>query len=136
MALQPSFPKKIFPLFFIFLLINSLIIYYNKDLYASSIDAWVVFSSNALLFILSVLSLAMHTRSIDKKNPNAAIRAVMGATLMKLFVLTFAALVYLFLAGTNRSLKALFVGMLLYVIYTFIEVRIASKPNQDNNAGK
>jgi len=124
------------PLFFAFVLINSLVLFYQKNLDQHKIDSLVVFAANTLLFILSVLSLAMHTRSIDKKNPNAAIRGVMAATLLKLMVLTIAALVYLFWAGNNRSLEAIFAGMILYVIYTFIEVRIASKTNQNNNGGK
>ena len=133
---QQSFAKKMLPLFFAFVLVNSLILYYQKDLDKHKIDSLVVFAANTLLFILSVLSLAMHTRSIDKKNPNAAIRGVMAATLIKLMVLTIAALVYLFWAGNNRSLEAIFAGMILYVVYTFIEVRIASKTNQNNNGGK
>ena len=136
MEQQPSISKKTLPLFFAFLLVNSLVLYYQKELDQHKIDAMVVFASNTLLFILSVLSLAMHTKSIDKKNPNAAVRAVMAATLLKLMVLSIAALVYLFWSGNNRSLNAIFAGMILYVVYTFIEVRIASKPNQNNNAGK
>ena len=133
---QQSFAKKMLPLFFAFVLVNSLILYYQKDLDKHKIDSLVVFASNILLFILSVLSLAMHTRSIDKKNPNASVRAVMAATLMKLMVLSIAALVYLFWSGSSRSLEAIFAGMILYVVYTFIEVRIASKTNQNNNGGK
>ncbi len=136
MQQQPSFSRKMLPLFFAFVLINSLVLFYQKNLDQHKIDSLVVFAANTLLFILSVLSLAMHTRSIDKKNPNAAIRGVMAATLLKLMVLTIAALVYLFWAGNNRSLEAIFAGMILYVIYTFIEVRIASKTNQNNNGGK
>lgn len=130
MQQQTPFPKKMLPLFFAFVLINSLVLYYQKELDQRKIDALVVFAANGLLFVLSVLSLAMHTKSIDKKNPNAAIQNVMIATLVKLMVLSIATLVYLFIAGNNRSLNAIFVGMVLYVIYTFIEVRIASKSTQ------
>ena len=136
MQQQQSFSKKMLPLFFAFVLINSLVLFYQKELNQEKIDALVVFTANGLLFILSVLSLAMHTKSIDKKNPNAAVRGVMAATLLKLMVLSISAIVYLILAGNNRSLKAIFAGMVLYVVYTFIEVGIASKPNQNNNAGK
>ncbi|HEX3024073.1 MAG TPA: 7 transmembrane receptor [Chitinophagaceae bacterium] len=102
----------------------------------NKIDPFVVFTANGLLFILSVLSLAMHIKPVDKKNPHAAVRGVMAATLLKLMVLGISAMVYLFAAGENRSIKAIFAGMILYVVYTFIEVSIASKHNQNNNAGK
>jgi len=133
--MQKSFSKKIIPLFALFVIVNALLLWYQKELPAYHIDVMVVFAANALLFILSVLSLMMHTKAIDKKNPNAAIRGVMGATVLKLFVLAAAALVYLFLSDKNRSLNAIFAGMILYVLYTFIEVRIASKTNQDSNGG-
>lgn len=137
MQQQQSFPKKMLPLFFAFVLINSLVLFYQKELDQNKIDPFVVFAANGLLFILSVLSLAMHIKPVDKKNPNAAVRGVLAATLLKLMVLGISAMVYLFAAGENRSIKAIFAGMILYVIYTFIEVRIASsKPNQNNNAGK
>jgi hypothetical protein len=130
--MQKSFIKNIIPLFSLFVVIDALLLWYQKDLPRYHIDAMVVFAANTLLFILSVLSLMMHTKAIDKKNPNAAIRGVMGATVLKLFVLGAAALVYLFLCDQNsRSLNAIFVGMILYVVYTFIEVRIASKANQE-----
>ncbi len=136
MQQQQSFSKKMLPLFFAFVLVNSLVLFYQKDLNQNNIDALVVFAANGLLFILSVLSLAMHTKPVDKKNPHAVVRAVMLATLLKLMVLGISAMFYLIAAGSNRSIGAIIAGMILYVIYTFIEVRIASKPNQNNNAGK
>lgn len=136
MQQQQSFSKKMLPLFFAFVLVNSLVLFYQKELDQNKIDALVVFTANGLLFILSVLSLAMHTKPVDKKNPHAAVRGIMLATLVKLMVLCISAIVYLLAAGDNRSIRAIIAGMILYVIYTFIEVRIASKPNQNNNAGK
>jgi hypothetical protein len=130
MQQEPSFGRKMLPLFFLFVVVNSIVLWYQRDLDARKIDAVVVFASNCLLFILSILSLAMHTRTVDKKNPNAAIRGVLAVTLLKLMVLGAAALAYLFFAGPGRSVNAVFAGMFLYVIYTFLEVRIASKPNQ------
>ena len=136
MQQQQSFSKKMLPLFFAFVLINSLVLFYQKEMDLDKIDPFVVFAANGLLFILSVLSLAMHSKPVDKKNPHAAVRGVMAATVLKLMVLGISAVVYLFAAGENRSIKAIFAGLILYVIYSFIEVRIASKPNQNNNAGK
>jgi len=135
--MQPaSFAKKILPLFFLFVLVNSLVLYFQKELDARKIDAMVVFAANCLLFVLSALSLAMHTKAPDKKNPNAIVRGVMAATLLKMMVLGSSTLVYLFVAGPTRSINAIFAGLVLYVVYTFIEVSIASKNNQNNNAGK
>jgi hypothetical protein len=127
---QPSFGRKMLPLFFLFVIVNSIVLWYDRELDVRKIDSMVVFASNCLLFLLSVLSLAMHTRPTDKKNANAAIHGVLAATLLKMIVLVSATMAYLFFAGAKRSVNAIFVGMFLYAIYTFIEVSIASKPNQ------
>jgi len=131
-----SFAKKTLPLFLIFVLINSLVLYFHKELDDRKIDSIVVFVANSLLYVLSVLSLSMHTKKPDKKNPNAIVRGVMAATLLKMMVLCCSTLIYLFVAGQSRSIHAIFAGLILYVIYTLIEVSIASKNNQNNNAGK
>ncbi len=127
---QPSFGRKMLPLFFLFVIVNSIVLWYARELDGRKIDAMVVFASNCLLFLLSILSLAMHTRPTDKKNANSAIRGVLAATLLKMIVLVSATMAYLFFAGANRSVNSIFVGMILYAIYTFLEVNIASKPNQ------
>ncbi|MBN8838021.1 MAG: hypothetical protein J0I09_12230 [Sphingobacteriia bacterium] len=120
-----SLSKKMLPLFFLFITVASLTLYFQDWCSAKGIDPKVVFTANALLYILSTYTLIMHTRSIDKKNPNAALRGVMVATLMKLLILGSAAIIYIALSK-HRSIYAVFVSMGLYFVYTFLEVRIAS----------
>ncbi|MDE3124210.1 MAG: hypothetical protein KGK14_01740 [Bacteroidota bacterium] len=96
---------------------------------ANHIDVWVVFAANCILFVISILSLALHMQAAHKKTPMASITNVMLVTLIKLFVLGGAAILYLILAGPGRSVYAIFVGMVLYLIYTFLEVSIAAKIN-------
>lgn len=123
----PFFGRKIIPLFIVFIIVNSMVLYFQQKLEHLKIDPLVVFTANCLLFVLSTLSLAMHTKTADKKNPNAAIRSVMAVTFIKLMVLAASAIIYLLVAGEKRSVYGVFVGMLLYIIYTFLEVRIAIK---------
>lgn len=120
-----SLAKKMLPIFFLFITLASLILYFQEWLTSKQIDPKVVFAANALLYVLSAYTLIMHTRAIDKKNPNAALRAVLWATLMKLLILGGTAIVYIVLAA-HRNSYAVFVSMGLYFIYTFLEVKIAS----------
>lgn len=69
-------------------------------------------------------------KNSQNPNPNAVIRGVMAGTFLKLFVLAAATLIYLFNAGEDRSVNAVFVGMGLYIIYTWLEVRISLRMNQ------
>ena len=130
---NPSFAKKLMPLFFVFVAVNSLVLWYWPLLEQKKIDALVVFTANCLLFGISAITLAMHTKEIDKKNPNAAIRGVMAATVIKIFVMGIAVVVYL-LTAIHKSYNAIFISMGLYFVYTFLEVKAASK-NQEKNGG-
>ncbi len=127
-----SFSKNILPLFILFVSVNSLLIFFKKMMYTHQIDVWVVFSANCILFVISILSLALHIQAAHKKTPMASVSNVMMVTLMKLLVLGGAAILYLVLAGPNRSVYAVFVGMVLYLMYTFLEVYIAAKINGNN----
>ncbi len=130
MQQDTSFPRKILPLFLVFVIVNSAVLALQAQLNERKIDALVVFTSNCLLFALAVLTLLMFRRAMNNTNPNVFFRSVMGATMIKLLVLGSAALIYLFMAGHNRSVYAIFVGMFLYIVYTVIEIRIALKLNQ------
>ena len=130
MQQDTSFPRKILPLFLVFVIVNSAVLALQAQLNERKIDSLVVFNSNCLLFALSVLTLLMFRRAMNNTNPNVFFRSVMGATMIKLLVLGSAALIYLFMAGHNRSVYAIFVGMFLYIVYTVIEIRIALKLNQ------
>jgi hypothetical protein len=125
-----SFAKKMLPLFFLFIIVNSIILVFQQRLESFKIDPFVVFTANCLLFVLSVLTLAMHVRALNKTNPNVFIRSVMGATMIKMLVLASSAMIYLFMEGKNRSVYGVFTSMLLYIIYMVLEIRIALKLNQ------
>ena len=125
-----SFAKKMLPLFFLFIIINSIVLVFQQRLDTYKIDSFVVFTANCLLFALSVLTLAMYVRASNNTNPNVFIRSIMGATMIKMLVLATSAMIYLFMAGKNRSVYGVFARMLLYIIYMVLEIRIALKLNQ------
>ncbi|RFM28767.1 hypothetical protein [Deminuibacter soli] len=91
---------------------------------------------NALLFGLALIAAAMHLQAIKSKNPSALVRSVMGATIMKLFVLTSAVMFYVSYKGVNNSKDAIISGMILYLTYTIFEVAGAFKVNKLNHGGR
>ena len=125
--------KFILPLFIMFIVLDAAILYWHAYFTTTDIDLMAVFISNCLLFVLSVLSLALHGKAIEQKNANAMVSSVMGATLLKLFVLATAAFIYLFIKKASNVTYTLFVVMFMYMVYTALEVRTALKMNQNNN---
>ena len=127
MKQNDSFFKKIAPLFIFFILVNCSLLAMSNWLQNYNINADVVIAANCILFLISSINIAMQKKALENKNPNAVVRSVMGGTLLKLMVISFTILIYLFMAGSKRNSYGIFCGMILYLVYTVIEVRIATK---------
>jgi hypothetical protein len=126
--------RKIYlPLFFIFIAINTLCLVFKTRLQPLGINTDVLLTANIILFLLSLVSIFMHLKALKNVNPHAFVRSVMGATLLKLFVIAGSAFVYLYAAGEGRSVKAVLAAMAIYFLYTIIEVRSVFSLNKQKN---
>ncbi len=90
-------------------------------------DTRVVFLANLLLFLIAAIGISIQLIAMKNQNPYAMIRGVMVSMVMKLFLLGAAAFIYIYFAGDHKSTSAIFISMGLYLVYTWIEVRIAMK---------
>jgi hypothetical protein len=115
-----------------FLLVNSFCLIFKNWLDAKAIDHMVVIIANCILFILSILIFLMHKRSAQNANPNVFVRSVMAGTFIKLMVIAGAVTIYLITAGENKSVYGVVAGIGLYFVYTFIEVKSASRLNKQH----
>jgi hypothetical protein len=77
-----------------------------------------------VLFVCTFLNIYYQIRNINNPNPGAVIRGVMTGTFLKMLGLAAAAIIYLLAAGKGRNVNAVFVGMGLYILYTWLEVKI------------
>jgi Kef-type K+ transport system membrane component KefB len=126
--------RKLFlPLVLFFLIFTCVGFLADAFLLRMSINAHVVLAANAILFLLAIVGLNMQIKSVKNTNPHAMVRGVMGSVVLKLFVLGTAAFLYLYSAGESKSVNALFVSMGLYILYTWMEVRIGMRLNPPKN---
>jgi hypothetical protein len=121
------------PLLAIFLLVNIGCITYADQLAAHKVDTVVVKSANALLFVIAVICGMMHYRALKSDNPHAFVRSVMGATVLKLFSIAGAVLIYVYITGPRRNVPAILIGMGLYIVYTIVEVTGAFRLNKEKH---
>lgn len=121
------------PLVAVFVLVNAACLGFNNTLRQHHIDPSVVQFANGILFVLAVVSALMHYRAVKNTNPHAFVRSIMGATVMKLFVIAGAVFIYVYMAGANRNVGAIFIGMGLYVLYTIFEVSGAFRLNKEKD---
>lgn len=125
--------KTFLPLVLLFVMVNSIAIVFKPFMVRHQIDNGVIIASNSLLFLIAVLSLNLQLKSVKNPNPHAMVRGVMGSVVLKLFVLGTAAFIYLYAAGESKSVNALFISMALYLLYTWLEVRLALRLNPPKN---
>lgn len=86
------------------------------------IDYKALLGANLLLFVLSAVSLLLHVKALANANPQAFIRSVMLANIIKLLCLAIAAFVYMNAVG-KASANTIFAGLFLYIIYSWVEKR-------------
>jgi hypothetical protein len=127
--MKKEYGRYIRPLLVLFIIINGLLIGFQNRLESKKISVDVVIYANLLLFVVSMLNLYFQLKALRNPNPNASIRGLMAGTFLKLFVLAAATIVYLLVAGESRSVNAVFAGMGLYIVYTWLEVKISLRLN-------
>ncbi|HEY1017606.1 MAG TPA: hypothetical protein VGE25_01305 [Sediminibacterium sp.] len=120
------------PFVIVFVLVSVTSFLWREGLATVKISWQVVMGANLLLFLFAVLNIFAQLKTIAHAKPAAVIRGVMLGTFLKLIGLAVATVIYLVVAGPARSKNAIFVGMGLYFVYTWLEVRISlrmkSKP--------
>ena len=128
--------KKIFlPLVLVFVLVNLLAFLTGSVFKSWEVDPYVVVGANTLLFSISCYNALQHIKVMSQTNPHAMVRGVMGSTVLKLFVLGTAAFIYLYNAGDHKNVNGLFISMGLYILYTWLDFRIALKRNPAKKDG-
>ncbi len=126
--------KPIKPLLLLFLGINALILVAKSRLEGMGIRYEVVTIANILLFLFTLISLLLQIKAASNTNPNAIVRAVMAGMGIKLIGFAVAILVYLSVVGKDKSNTSVYVSLGLYMVYTWVEVRLFLKQNPKKNA--
>lgn len=118
----------------VFLAVNLVCLLTGSTLSAWKIDPRVLMAANLLLFIMAIVIINIMLKAMKNSNPNVFIRTVMGGTFIKLLILATAALIYIFVAGENRSVYGVVTSLLLYIIYTVVETKTILQLNKKQNA--
>jgi hypothetical protein len=123
--------KKIRPLVLFFLITNALFVVGDKQIIAWGMKQDVLIIANILL---SLIGLLLQLNASKNSNPNAIVRAVMAGMGLKLIGFAAALLIYLSMVGKDKSVYSIYAALGLYVVYTWIEVRLFLRQNPKKNA--
>jgi len=119
--------KSLMPLFFLFVVINSMSIVFRGRMTAMGFDTNVLLIGNFFLCALTFFSFYMLYKGMKAATTAGFLRSVYGSFMIKLLLVAVVVLGYAFLYKENINKPSLFTCMFLYLIYTFIETRALLK---------
>jgi len=126
--------RTVFPLVVTFLVLTVLCIAGNIFLADKGINFMVVMGGNVVFFLISLLVFRMQYMAMYNSNPQVFIRSVMSGTIIKMFGCLAAVIGYYFASRPAFNKPAIYISMIIYVVYLVVEVRTILKLNKTKNA--
>ncbi len=125
--------KILLPLITVFLICNALLLTSARFLVKQGVDQSVLIIANIVLFLLTIGTFFMQQNALKNSNPNVFFRSVMAGMMIKMFACILAILVYRLVAVAEFNTANVFAGLLIYLVYLAVEVRLVSKLNRQKN---
>jgi hypothetical protein len=118
--------RAFLPIIVVFLVLCLIILGLSSILHEWNVDGRVLLGGNAVLFFVTAISYWLHIKSLRSSNPHFFVRMVYGSLLVKMLVCLLAVLIYaLQTRVVNRN--AIIGSFIIYIIYTFLEIRILTQ---------
>ena len=131
-----SLTSKSGPVIALFIIINILAFIFKSSLINYGFDVPFLLIANALLFLLSLFGFYIQTKGVRSSNVNAFVRGLYSSLLLKMFVIIAAIFIYIFMIDGHVNKPSLFTSMVIYLVYTSIEViQLMKLARNKNNAG-
>ena len=116
--------RPFLPILVLFILSSLLIWIARSWLEGWNMDYRVLLAGNAILFLATAISFYLYSKALRNANVQAFLRMVYSSLLIKMVFCIAATLLYLFLAGKEVSKYAIIGCFVLYIFYTFLEVKV------------
>jgi hypothetical protein len=121
------------PVIFLFIIVAILVFIFSNWLDAHEVNHSVLLVANVILLLLIFITGFLHIKAAENSNPHAFVRSITLSAFIKLIVIAVAIFIYLNSSGVDKSIYAVGAAMMLYVIYTVVEVRAAMRLNRKKN---
>jgi len=116
--------RPFLPIFLIFIVLSLFVVLGRPWLAEGRFDYRVLLGGNILLFGVTASSFYLYTKGLHNKNPHAFVRMMYGSLVLKLFACLLGTLAYAAFAGHTVNRNGIFGCFGLYILYTWLEVRI------------
>jgi len=118
--------KQFLPVSILFVFLTSLIAISGVWLTQWGFDQPTLLWGNIFLFLLSLISFLLLYKAIQSASPQVFVRYFYISFMVKFLLVAIIVLIYAKMA-THISRESIIVCMSLYVVYTFVEMRILLK---------
>ena len=126
--------RVLLPLVICFVMLSVLILAASLIVPGTTVDYGVLMGGNCLFFLVSLIAFRMQRKALENTNPNAFVRSVMAGVMLKMFVCIAAVMAYMLLSGKYFNKPAVFISMVVYLVYLGVEVAVLMKLNKQKNA--
>jgi len=135
--MENNTPGKSFrPIVAIFVVIVLLVIATRSWLALQwNMDFMVVLVGNTVLFLATAFSFYLYSKALRNNNTQLFLRMMYSSLLVKMVFCLAATLLYLFVAGKDFNKAGIIASLILYVVYTYAEVKVLMRlsKNQPKN---
>lgn len=114
----------VFILCTIFIFLARAVVQNLHPLEEARVDFRVLLGGNVLLFGVTAISFLLYSKALRNNNPHVFVRMMYGSLLVKMFACLLATLIYAWFAGRSVNKNAIFGCFGLYVLYTWLEVKM------------
>ncbi len=118
-----SLSKKTFPLLAVCIIFLVLIIIFKNKLIYYAFQIGFLAIANVMLFLLSYFSFFIQLKGTRSKSAHAFVRGLYASLMLKMFVIIGGLFIYIYGFGGSVNMPPLFIAMILYLVYTSIEVK-------------
>jgi hypothetical protein len=128
------FGKMLMPVLIIFVALTIFIVAANMLWVKYNVDKNVLLAANVLFVVVSIIVFFMQKKALTNTNPNVFIRSVIAGMMIKMFSTAIAVLAYVLIVGNTYNTSAVFISLIMYLIYLAAEVMAISKENKNKHA--
>lgn len=125
--------KSLVPLFFLFVVVNTIGIVFRVRLTERGFDANVLLIGNFFLCAMTAFSFYLLHKGMKSTTTAGFLRSVYGSFMMKFLLVIVVVFGYAFFYSDKINKPSLFTCMFLYLVYTFIETRALLKLSKNTN---
>jgi hypothetical protein len=124
--------RSFLPILLSFVLISVIVLVARAPLTESKTDHRVLLVGNGLLFLVTAVSFYLYSKGLRNNNIQLFMRVMYGSLLVKFFVCLVAVFIYGAMARQAVNRNGVLGCFVLYMLYTFLEVRILLRLSKKN----